>query len=238
MTCVYRFTAIISSYFLLGLGGDKKDQDEKTTGKGNAVFPLNGDNPFQAEAERIKTQSVRIRNTRSGRSQSRQASRGSRRMEEEQDDGFTLSDVLESDLWKLSLDFLIIVNTLTFLIWNDVPSTRIRAVFEYIQVVTSSLFLLEIVLRVYSAGAVWQFAKDPMNLFDALVTVVSSVGLFLQLASASSASVQTWKSISVIRLLRTLMQLRHTRQILILAAKSIPVVFNLVIVIVVRLQTW
>jgi hypothetical protein len=58
------------------------------------------------------------------------------------------------------------------------------------------LFLLEIALRVYAAGALSVFFRELINGFDCLVTFISSLGVIALYSGANPSAVQAWRSLA------------------------------------------
>ena len=85
----------------------------------------------------------------------------------------------------------------------------------------SVLFICEIIFRAYVAGALWKFFKSPSNSFDALVTIVSSLGIMVQNFGASPHAVEAMRSLAVVRLLCIMMVFRgYTRRVCVCEGKG------------------
>ena len=71
--------------------------------------------------------------------------------------------------------------------------------------VCTVLFICEMVLRILVAGSLSKFFELGQNLFDFVVTSISSLGILVQLLGVSSNIVQTLQSLAVLRVLRVMM---------------------------------
>ena len=157
----------------------------------------------------------------------------SRHKEEEEEDELGLRKVLRSHTWLLAIDGLIITNTVCLCLVGSLPRTPagelLRTTLRPIIDVCSGLFILEIVFRAYVAGALWKFLRSPSNLFDAVVTIVSSLGILVLNFGVSQNSVEALRSLAVIRVLRIMMVFRGTRSLMASIAESLPQILDLLV---------
>ena len=165
-------------------------------------------------------------------SQRLRSARTSTSRHEEEEDELGLRKVLSSNTWLLAIDGLIITNTVCLCLVGSLPGTRageqLRATLRPIIDVCSGLFILEIIFRAYVAGALWKFLRSPSNLFDAVVTIVSSLGILVLNFGVTENSVEALRSLAVIRVLRIMMVFRGTRRLMASIAEALPHILDLV----------
>lgn len=73
---------------------------------------------------------------------------------------------------------LVILNTIIFCLDGLVAKPEILLMLEFLNVVFSILFIIEMVLKVTGIGIV-KYLKDKMNMLDLVVVIISMVELIL-----------------------------------------------------------
>jgi hypothetical protein len=99
--------------------------------------------------------------------------------------------------------------------------------------VCTVLFICEMVLRILVAGSLSKFFELGQNLFDFVVTSISSLGILVQLLGVSSNSVEALRSLAVLRVLRVMMAFKGTRRLMTAVSSSLTSVRDLLVFILI-----
>jgi hypothetical protein len=161
----------------------------------------------------------------------------------DEEDGKTeLRRMLKGHTWLLLVDCVILTNTTCLVMLGMIPkpatpeqwaARALRASLQIIMDVTSVLFIAEVIFRAWVAGAFWKFVRVKQNLSDAVVTLVSSLSLFVQELGASPEAVDMLRSLAVLRILRIMKVFRGTKRLQAAIAASLPRILDLLFFILI-----
>ena len=153
-----------------------------------------------------------------------------------------LRRMLKGNTWLLLVDCVILTNTTCLVMLGMIPkpvtpeqwaARALRASLQIIMDVASVLFIAEVIFRAWVAGAFWKFVRVKQNLSDAVVTLVSSLSLFVQELGASPEAVDMLRSLAVLRILRIMKVFRGTKRLQAAIAASLPRIIDLLFFILI-----
>ncbi len=120
----------------------------------------------------------------------------------EENSKFKKSDFITNPYFTTASLLAIIINTMVMAMYKKDMTTAEASLQEYSNIFFTVLFSIEMVIKLWCLGGPKNYSKDPFNVFDTILVIISLIDLYIANYGGGSIDLSALKVLRSIRMVR------------------------------------